>query len=515
MSFTPLGALDALFLHLETPATPMHVGSLHLLDAPVDSADLFSAIVRHVTARLSSLPVFTRSLRPLPLSFANPAWTDAGDIDLVYHVERVRLPSPGTKKQLEAAVARLHGQLLDRRRPLWRMFVIEGLADGGCALYWKIHHAAVDGAAGVALTQALLDPSPVAVLPAHAPARSSPRALPGDRDEAQLLGAVLVHNGRAGIALARRLPALARSAVGLLRGGGADELLAWARHVDLAPPTTFNRSIDGARSIATFSAPLAQVRSIADAHGATVNDVVLAIVGGGLRHHLGERGRLPSESLLAAMPVSLRASGDTRMNTQASMAQANLGTDIDDPIERLRAIHAAAAAAKSMTRAMRPVFDVSLPSIGLPWLLTGAAALYGTAGVAERLPRLANVVVSNVPGPPQPLYLAGARLRSYWPLSIVEHGLGLNVTVVRYVDSLDFGLVAARVVLADPARLAQAMLAALAELTAATPGAPPQLRRIRSGRARPAAAPSASADSVNAGRSPAERAPRGARRRAA
>jgi hypothetical protein len=171
--------------------------------------------------------------------------------------------------------------------------------------------------------------------------------------------------------------------------------------------------------------------------------------------------------MLAAMPVSLRASGDTQMNTQATMAQVSLATDIADPLERLRAIHAAAGAAKSMSRGLRPAFGLTLPSIGLPWLVTAAAALYGAGGLSGRLPRLANVVVSNIPGPAAPLYFAGARLRTWWPLSIVEHGLGLNITVLRYLDSLDFGLVAARRLVPDAGPLAQDLRVAFDELVSA------------------------------------------------
>jgi len=255
---------------------------------------------------------------------------------------------------------------------------------------------------------------------------------------------------------------------GVLGSGRAAGLPGWARRFGFAPPTLLNRSIDSGRSIATLSVSLAQVRSLAAAQAVTVNDVVLAVVGGALRRYLAEHGGLPSRSLLAAMPVSLRESGDTRMNTQAWMMPASLATDVADPVERLHVIHAAADAAKSLTRDIRPAVDVSLPSIGQPWLLTSAAALYGAAGLAERLPRLANIVVSNVPGPSLPLYLAGARLCSYWPLSIVEHGLGLNVTVMRYVESLDFGLVAARKLVPDLAPLMRAMRDALEELVAAT-----------------------------------------------
>jgi hypothetical protein len=176
------------------------------------------------------------------------------------------------------------------------------------------------------------------------------------------------------------------------------------------------------------------------------------------------------------MPVSLRARGDTRMNTQATMAQASLGTDRADPLERLRTVHAAAGIAKSISRGLQPALDLSLPSIGMPWLLTAAAAAYG-GGLAQRLPRLANVVVSNVPGPEQPLYLAGARLRSCWPLSIVEHGLGLNITVMRYVDSLDFGVVAAKRLVHDAAPIAAFLHESCDELVAAALPKKPGRRR--------------------------------------
>ncbi len=466
---TPLGALDALFLHLETPATPMHVGALHLLDFDGPADALYAAVGGHLEARLSATPVFTRRLRTLPLGFANPVWVDAVP-DLAHHFQRLRLPPPGTRRQLAALVSQLHAQRLDRRRPLWQFVLIEGLDDGGCAFYTKVHHAAIDGAAGVALAQALLDDSPEpAARPRLKLAAHSP---PGAAD---LIAAALAQNSRAGIDLLRRLPSLAGDAVGRLRSAGG-MAAALARHLSLAPPTVFNERIDGRRSIATAALPLAPLQQVAAAREVSINDVVLALVGGALRRYLAARDELPDKSLLAAMPVSLRARGDTQMNTQATMAQASLATDIADPLERLRAVHLTAATAKALSRELRPAVDLTLPSLGMPWLLSGAAAVYG-GGLAERLPRLANVVVSNVPGPAQPLYLAGARLRSWWPLSIVEHGLGLNVTVLRYVDSLDFGIVAAKRLVHDAAPLAAALAESGDELVAAALPAPKRRRR--------------------------------------
>jgi len=474
---TPLGALDALFLHLETPATPMHVGALHLLDFDGSADALYAAIGAHLEARLLATPVFTRRLRTLPLGFANPVWVDAAP-DLAHHFQRLRLPPPGTRRQLEALVSRLHAQRLDRRRPLWQFALIEGLDDGGCAFYTKVHHAAIDGAAGVALAQALLDDS------AEPAARLQPeRAGETAPDAAGLIAAALAYNGRAGVDLLRRLPSLAGDAVGQLRAASG-MLAALARHLSLAPSTVFNESIDGRRSIATAALPLAPLQQVAAAREVSINDVVLTLVGGALRRYLEARDELPDKPLLAAMPVSLRARGDTQMNTQATMAQASLATDLADPLERLRAVHQTAATAKALSREMRPAVDLTLPSLGMPWLLSGAAAVYG-GGLAERLPRLANVVVSNVPGPAQPLYLAGARLRSWWPLSIVEHGLGLNITVLRYVDSLDFGIVAAKRLVHDAAPLAVALARSCDELVAAALPAPKRRRRAV---AKPAAA---------------------------
>lgn len=469
-----LGGIDALFLHLETADTPMHVGALHLLDAPAADRDFFATVGRHIAARLASSPVFTRRLCTLPLGVANPLWVD-GRVDMAYHLKRVRLPAPGTLRELQATVARLHAQRLDRRRPLWQFFLIEGLAVGGYALYSKLHHAAIDGAAGVALAQALLDVDPGGA--AQPQGAGDGRAAAAEEPGAmRLLAAALALNVRAGGKLLQQVPAVARTSLGALTGSGGTVLAAWARQLGLAPATVFNRGIDGRRSIATASLPLAPLQAIAATHEATLNDTVLAIVGGALRGYLAARDELPAKPLLAAMPVSLRASGDRQMNTQATMAQVSLATDVADPLERLRAIHLTAGAAKAMSRGLQPAFGLSLPSFGLPWLLGAAATLYGS-GLAERLPRLANVVVSNVPGPPMPLYIAGARLRTWWPLSIVEHGLGLNITVMRYVDSLDFGLVAAQRLVPDATPLARALQAAFEELALAALPAPKTKRR--------------------------------------
>lgn len=464
----PLSGLDALFLHLETPATPMHVGAVHLLEHP-PRGDFLARVRRHVASRLHLSPVFTRQLATMPLDFANPVWVRADQVDIERHVVRVVLPQPGTMAQLEAAVARLHAQPLDRRRPLWRFHVIEGLQNGGLAFYTKVHHATLDGASGVVLAQALLDlsPRPRKVESARRRRRDEPGLV-------ALVGTAMRVTGTQTAHLLRQLPAMARVALQLLRGSTG-----FSRNLAFGPRTPFNRVIDRGRSFATASLPLAEARRVADAHGVTLNDVVLALVSGALRSYLSTRGGVPQKSLVVAMPVSLREAGNVEATTLATMTLASLATRIDDPVARLRAIHASTQAAKEVTRALKGVIPTDFPSLGLPWLLSAAAALYGRTSLADRIPPLANLVVSNVPGPALPLYLAGARLRTYWPVSIVEHGLGLNITLQSYAGSLDFGIIAARVGIPDARPIARGLEVALAELAAAIDSKPAIPRKAR------------------------------------
>jgi WS/DGAT/MGAT family acyltransferase len=459
----PLSGLDALFLHLETPETPMHVGALHLLAPPADARSFVAAVRRHVAGRLHLSPVFTRRLAWLPLALANPVWVRADAVDLSRHVRLLRLPAPGSFAQLEATVARLHARPLERDRPLWRMVVIEGLASGELALYTKIHHATLDGAASVAFAHALLDTTPVP--------RSVPAGEPSPKGEqpgfGRLLGSAVRTSAVQALRAIRQLPELARVLAALVARPDAPAAPGVRRaSFRFAPRTPLNGTIGRARAIATLSVPLAGVARVAEHHQVTVNDVVLAMVSGALRRHLGASGGLPAEPLVAAVPVSLREAGNVEATTLATMSRMSLATEVEDAHARLRAIHAGSARSKSLTRELRSVIPTDFPSLGMPWLFGAAAALYGRARLADRIPPLANLVVSNFRGAGAPLYLAGARLLTWWPLSIVEHGLGLNVTVQSYAGSLDFGVVAAREALRDPAAFAGAMREAFAELQA-------------------------------------------------
>jgi WS/DGAT/MGAT family acyltransferase len=214
------------------------------------------------------------------------------------------------------------------------------------------------------------------------------------------------------------------------------------------------------------SLPIDGLKQLAAAHDAKLNDVVLALCSGALRRWLGHHGGVPDKPLIAAMPISLRAPGNAEYTTQATMALVNLNTHLADPVRRLRAIRDAAGAAKALAGRAKGVLPTDFPSIAAPWVIHGLATLYGRSGLAGAIPPIANLIISNVPGPQVPLYAAGLRMQTYWPLSIPEHGLGLNITVMSYAGAMGFGFVSSRAAVADVGQFARALQAAFDELIA-------------------------------------------------
>jgi WS/DGAT/MGAT family acyltransferase len=461
----PLSGVDGAFLYLETRETPMHVASLHLFDLPAGYAGHYHAdIKRQMRRRLRIAPVLTRKLAPMPLQFANPVWIEEDEVNLDYHVQHVTLPSPGTRAQLEDCVGRLHSELLDRSRPLWRMAVIDGLQSGQVAYYFQIHHAVLDGQAGVLLSQALFDVTP------------RPRALPrgpGPDAEhpgmAELAAAALKHDAGQYIKLVRHLPDVVKTLAGLFGGAPGKARGRLGQNFSLGPKTPLNVPITGERGFAGVSVPLDTLKRLAAAHEAKLNDIVLALCGGALRRYLAQHGGIPKKPLIATMPISLRDPGNAEYTTQATLSLVNLNTQIAEPVKRLRAIRDAAGAMKGLAQRARGVIPTDFPSIGVPWVLQGLAALYGRSGIVKAMPPIANVVISNIPGPQMPLYAAGARMTDYWPLSIVEHGVGLNITVMSYAGTMGFGFTTARSAVPDARELTAALLAALEELVARSP----------------------------------------------
>ncbi len=448
-----LSGMDASFLHLETPEMPMHVGSLMLLELPEGyRGDYYEDVKAMIGKRLHIAAVLSRKLATMPFELAEPGWLDDDDIDLDYHVRSLTLRRPGTMEQLDELIARLHSSLLDRSRPLWEMYVIEGLQNGQVAFYTKAHHSGVDGKAGAEMAKVLYDISPqMREVP---PPRRKRGSGSGSYQlgVTELLRAAVSNSATQYRKLAELLPSAAKALTAAGNALASQRTPKGGRPLilGLAPKTIFNDSITNQRSYSTWSVPLDELKALGTRVGGTVNTLVMAICAGALRRFLKERGELPPQALIAAVPVSLRAAGDDAMNNQVSVVRVDLATDIDDVAARFKAIHASSEAAKAVVRELKPVLGVDMPLMGTPWIMTSLASLYGRSNLARQLPPVGNVAISNVPGPAMPLYMAGARMVNYFPVSIPGHGMGLNITVHSYAGLLEFGLTACRRVLSQP-----------------------------------------------------------------
>jgi WS/DGAT/MGAT family acyltransferase len=436
-----LSGLDAGFLYLEAAGTPMHVGSVMLVKLPRRKYDFHRALVAHVRERLPRAAALRRILKDAPLDLGHPMWDEVSSVDLGVHILHRRLPAPGSRVHLWRLVAELHAQALPRDRPLWQFVVIDGLQSGESVLYAKVHHALLDGQGGMALAQALLDVQPTKPdRRASTTNESAPSVSPRRSD---LTNAALRASAQQFAKLVRGLPMTLKLAADAARDMGG--LLGRLRDsVMLAPRTLFNAQVGPRRSFAVASLPLAEVKHVARSFGVSLNDVVLALCASALREYLHRRKALPARALVAAMPVSLRAAGNAEVNNQVSMVQCVLPTDIDDPVERLRTIAAATGQLKRQVANFRGLIPTDFPGLAAPIWASGLSRLWARGRIAERLPALANLAISNVPGPPVPLYLAGAEVLHYFPVSIVTHGLGLNITATSYAGSLEFGLISCR-----------------------------------------------------------------------
>ncbi len=473
-----LSGLDATFLFLETPEMPMHVGALHVFELPAGYKGKFITVLRqHVASRLPVLMPLRRKVWWMPLNLANPAWVDA-EPDLKQHIVEIKLPKVNGQAagmpELEAAVSKLHPVLLDRKKPLWKFHVFEGLAPSPegrkrVAMYTQLHHAAVDGQAAVALANALLD---VTAVPRTIEITPSKRPKTFRLEMTEMLRGVLGNQAQKVAEIVRNLP----STVGTLKNAAGkavstSSLLTGRKgpsNLTLAPRTPLNLSVTTGRAFASVTVSLPELKELGRAHEATINDMVLMLCSSALRRYYAKRKLLPRKSLIAAVPISLRAKGDTTADNQASMSFISLGTNVSDPKKRLAHIKAASNAMKSSMGSLKSILPTDFPSLGVPWLIEAATALYGKAKVADRIPQVANVVISNVPGPPLPLYMAGARMVTNYPTSIIVHGMALNITVQSYDKSLDFGLMADAQAMPDVRELADAIAIAFDDLRALT-----------------------------------------------
>jgi WS/DGAT/MGAT family acyltransferase len=475
-----LTGLDAQFLALETPRQSGHVGGLAVLDPSTrPNGRLELADVHNMLAeRLPLLPPFRWRLKEVPLGLDYPYWIDDPDFDLEYHVREIGLAPPPSDEKLAEQVARIFSRPLDRARPLWELYLIHGLQDGHVALLTKIHHAAVDGMSGAEILSVLLDLSPDGREPPPAD-DSRPEGEPSDL---AMLGRGLLgwprYVGRVVQALPSTLPNLEDTPIigdvpGATLVGRSTSRVARAlrrrpsrvleRTSLRRPRTSFNGRVSPHRRFAFGQLSLEQVKSVKNAHGTTVNDVVVTLCAGAVRRWLVEHDELPEEPLVAQVPVSVRTKEQRgTYGNRVGMMSVPLFTNESDPVERLRLTHEALRAAKERHRAL-PAQLLQDATQFIPPAVFARASRVTFSLAATRTP-VWNLVISNVPGPQVPLYCVGARMVAHYPVSVITDGMGLNITVMSYLGRLDFGIVADREQMRDVWKLISWLRESLQEL---------------------------------------------------
>jgi diacylglycerol O-acyltransferase len=482
-----LTSLDSQFLAIETPRQSGHVASVAILDtSTTPSGTLTLADIQALIAdRLPLLPPLRWRLYEVPLGLDYPYWVDDVDFDLDFHVRELALPAPGSHAQLAEQVARIVSRPLDRSKPLWELYLISGLESGHTAMLTKIHHAVIDGISGAEILGLLLDLTPE-VREIEVPASWGDNELvPGPLGMLArgVLGAAR-YPLRAVRALPSTIPNLEETQLRAIPGVGALGRLANRAQRALsrgeapyelqerlvAPKTSFNGRVSAHRRFAFGRLSLDDVKAVKNAHGVTVNDVIVTLCAGAVRRWLLEHEELPDEPLVAQIPVSVRT--EEQIGTYGNrimLMGAPLFTDEPDPVRRLQRTHEALGDMKQRHRALPADLLADANHFIPPAVFSRAARL--TFGLATSRPGrpIWNLVISNVPGAQFPLYLAGARVVANYPVSVITDGMGLNITVMSYCGSLDFGIVADREQMPDVALLMDWLEEALDELLATTP----------------------------------------------
>jgi diacylglycerol O-acyltransferase / wax synthase len=468
-----LTSIDASFLHQEGPTSHMHIGAVLAFDGPPPD---FADFLDHVRGRLHLVPRYRQKLTTPPLETGRPLWVDDPNFNLEYHVRHAALPSPGTEQQLFQLVGRVASQQLDRSRPLWECWLVEGLENDRFALIFKTHHSLVDGVSGVDLATVLFDLSPTPGAP--------PTELEPWRPQAEPSPVELVLAGMRGALtttaeiVARALAAATRPAtsLGLLRDAteGLGEIV-WAG-LNPAPETPLNVEIGPHRRFAVVRQELREYKEVKDALGGTVNDVVLAVVSGALARWLRSRGvRTEGLEMRALVPVSVRTQDDRgALGNRLTAMRAPLPVYIRDPIARLRFVRQAMDGLKESKQAVGAATLAAVNNLAPPTILAQASRLNFST-------RLFNLLVTNIPGPQVPLYVLGRELRELFPIAFLPRNHALAVAIMSYNGGIDFGLLGDYDALPDIDVIADGLEASLQELLAAARGKP--LRSVRRQRA--------------------------------
>ncbi|OBG65592.1 diacylglycerol O-acyltransferase [Mycobacterium sp. E3298] len=459
-----LSGLDASFLYLETSSQPMHVCSIMELDtSTMPGGYTFDRLRDALSLRIKAIPEFREKLANSPLNLDHPVWVDDENFLLDRHLHRIALPAPGGRAELAEICGHIAESPLDRRRPLWEMWVIEGVAgtdchrDGRLAVMTKVHHAGVDGVTGANLMSQLCSTEADAPPP-------DPAGGVGGASGWQIAAGGLVRFAARPLQLANVVPDTVSSVVATLRR--ALEGQAMARPF-AAPATVFNARITDRRNIAYAELNLGDVKAVKNHFGVKVNDVVMALVSGVLRQFLADRDALPDSPLVASVPVSVHGKSDRPGRNQVSAMFSSLHTDIADPAERLRAIAHANSVAKEHSSAIGASLLQDWTQFAAPAGFGIAMRLYARTRFTDTMP-VHNLVVSNVPGPQVPLYMLGCEVKAMYPLGPIFHGSGLNITAMSLQGKLDIGLLSCPDLLPDLWEMADEFAVAMEELLAVT-----------------------------------------------
>lgn len=438
-----LSGLDATFLYFETPTNHLHVSAVMIFDPSTTPGGYsFDQVKEFIRGRLHLVPQFRQRLATVPFNLHHPVWFEDPEFDLDYHVRRIAVPSPGGPEELGALASDIVSRPLDRERPLWELWIVEGLQDGHIAVVAKMHHSTVDGVSGANLMMYLFDLNPESGELPPPPADWNPEHKPSD---VELLAYAIRSLAKRPLVAARIIPATVKAATSMVRLRRSDDRSSGALPLT-GPRTSFNRPLTPHRTISFLSIPLDDIKSIKHAFGCTVNDVVLAVCTGALRQYLMEGDELPDRPLVATCPVSVRTD-ENEQEVGANRVSAmfvNLPVHEDDPVQRLRLIGASTKGAKEEHNALGARLLMEWAELAAPNTFALGARVYTRMKLADRHPPANNLVISNVPGPPFPLYFAGARLVALHPLGPIFDGAGLNVTVLSYRDSIGFGFIGCR-----------------------------------------------------------------------
>jgi len=460
-----LSGLDASFLYLETTAQPLHVCSILELDtSTIPGGYTFDGMRAHLVERIQAMPEFRMKLADSFLNLDHPVWVEDNEFDVENHMHRIGLPAPGGRTELSEICGHIASLKLDRSRPLWEMWVIEGVGgtdahDGGTlAVLTKVHHAAVDGVTGANLMSQLCSTE------ADAPA-PEPVSAPGGAGQLEIAARGLVRFATRPVHLATKvIPGTVTTVLDTVRRALAGAAMA---SPFTAPSTAFNAKVSGRRNIAFAQLELDDVKTVKNHFGVKLNDVVLALVAGVLRQFLLDRGELPDDPLIAMVPVSVHDRSDRPGRNKVSGMFTSLQTDIADPAERLVAIAEASSVAKEHSSAIAASLLQDWSQFAAPAVFGVAMRVYASTSLTDARP-VHNLVLSNVPGPQVPLYFLGAEVKAMYPLGPIFHGSGLNITVMSLNGKLDIGLISTPELLPDLWDLADDFAVGMKELLAAT-----------------------------------------------